>query len=576
MPQLLTEEFEMTPELIESADGGRVKFRGKFGIVDEATANGRLYRSQLMEREIGRLGEDLRLRGVLGHLDHPDDGRTKLEKVSHIITSLSVTGGEILGATEVLSTPNGKILEALARDRVRLGVSLRGYGSTERKEHNGRMVEEVSDDFYLETFDFVYKPAAHAYPQIVAEAQRDMALMESGDIRSLSSKYADLDEVYSRAPQTPGGSQMSANSLGAEVPKVRTEEEIGAELRPVIEAEVRSIIEAEVRPIIEADVTSGLVARFDERLRSVVEGLSAKAMARARSEALSDPHVAGAKKTLNEVARMLLPYAVGPDISEEIRRRDARITALEAEMVASKTALSEARSEVAKVSDLATRAAFALRVEQTSRGCDDETRRKVAEGVGEVGRFQSLEELDTVLASLKESIIDKVRSEATSRENLLQGQISMLREELDRSESAAAEKLEAVESEKATLAEEKAELDSKLAEEKAKVQKISDLSETAAVQAFAEGVARSHPNADLVRVSIRAAKTLREAFEVVTAFDVAQSQVRDLSEDDASRVQQGARGHGRDPDGDTRGRRVSGASVPIPGLNIARINRVAG
>jgi len=562
MATLLTETIEMTPELIESKGDGKIRFRGKLGIVDEATANGRFYRKSIMEREINRIGENIRLRGVFGELDHPDDGRTRLTRASHIITNLSVVGGDIVGEVEVLSTPNGKILEALARDRVRIGMSLRGFGSTERKECRGNMIDEVGDDFRLETFDVVYNPAAYAYPQLVSEANEAISRAEENmDIDTLKRDYPGLYEEILAVSE-------DATLTEATLVPVSPEVDIN-QLRKSLRAEV----EESIRQQTEAELSSAFADKYGAAVRTMVEGLAEKAMRRARSEALSDPAVAGAKQAINEIARLVLPFAVGPDISEEIRRRDEKITAMSEEVKASKAVVSEAQAEVDKYARLAIQASYTLRVEQASRGVDEKTRNRVSDAVGDVTRFETLEDLEAVLTSLEESLIGPAREAIANISSPLKLQVESLREQLNTVERAKSAMAEASEQ---TISELRGQLEAKTCRVKA----IAEMAERAAVEAFAEGVSRSHPRAADLRVAVRAAKTLSEANQVAAAFDGSQTQVRDLNEDDARQIRaQVGRGMERDPQFDTHGgkrRRVSESMVPLPGIDVKRFDAVTG
>ena len=143
-------------QMHESEDG-RLLATGEFGRCGESTANGRVYPRQLVEREIKRLSPKLSSRSLYGELDHPDDGKTLLKRVSHIITDLRIEAdGRVVGTLEVLeNTENGRQLKALVESGVALGVSSRGMGSV--KKVNGRSV--VQEDFKLLTYDVVADPA---------------------------------------------------------------------------------------------------------------------------------------------------------------------------------------------------------------------------------------------------------------------------------------------------------------------------------------------------------------------------------------------------------------------------------
>jgi len=90
----------------ESQDG-RLVAEGEFGFCGKPTSNGRVYSRNLMDREIRRLLPKMESRGLYGELDHPEDGSTKLQRVSHLITNLRVeSDGRVIGKLEVLDTPN--------------------------------------------------------------------------------------------------------------------------------------------------------------------------------------------------------------------------------------------------------------------------------------------------------------------------------------------------------------------------------------------------------------------------------------------------------------------------------------
>jgi hypothetical protein len=91
---------------LEENDNGKYVAKGEFGRCDLATQNGRVYPRKVYEREVKKLQETIKRRRMFGELDHPADGKTKLQRVSHLITNLSIEGdGRILGEAEILDTP---------------------------------------------------------------------------------------------------------------------------------------------------------------------------------------------------------------------------------------------------------------------------------------------------------------------------------------------------------------------------------------------------------------------------------------------------------------------------------------
>ena len=160
------------PQLTESSDGsGDYIIEGEFGMVDKKNANNRIYPREIMEREIKSFNERLGGRGVLGELDHPEDGKTKLVRSSHVIEKLWLDeNGKIMGRARVVPTAKGKDLLALYQSKAPVGISSRGYGSTMTTEEG---VDVVQPDFELKTFDFVEDPSAGVYPELVAESRSE-------------------------------------------------------------------------------------------------------------------------------------------------------------------------------------------------------------------------------------------------------------------------------------------------------------------------------------------------------------------------------------------------------------------
>jgi len=136
------------------------------GILQKAgtrNGNGRVYPRKVLEREMNNYQKIIKDNRALGELDHPEDSVINLKNTSHIVTSAWFEGDTVLGKVRILDTPSGKILQALIKDGVKLGISSRGLGSV--RESSGDVV--VEDDFQLICFDFVSEPSTpDAYMQV--------------------------------------------------------------------------------------------------------------------------------------------------------------------------------------------------------------------------------------------------------------------------------------------------------------------------------------------------------------------------------------------------------------------------
>lgn len=165
-------------QVINESTGGKpgpMRVRGVFQRCDAPNANNRIYPQTVLEGAIKNLNESIAQRRLVGELDHPSYDVVKLSNASHIITSLRLEGKEVIGEAEILSTPAGKVVEALIKDGIKIGISSRGMGTlTEGKGH-----KIVNDDFKLLTFDIVADPSTQgAFPSLV-ESKQNQAKVES-------------------------------------------------------------------------------------------------------------------------------------------------------------------------------------------------------------------------------------------------------------------------------------------------------------------------------------------------------------------------------------------------------------
>lgn len=140
--------------------------------------------------------ERVNSRAVVGHIEHPSDGLPDLRKAAVVLTDVGfvddfpglreemIKQGEsdpdtcVIGRFEALSTPDGKIVEALWLDEVQTGASSRAQGSVVKNESRlypqypdgADVVQEDIDEETL-TWDIVARPSTPgAFPKRVQEA----------------------------------------------------------------------------------------------------------------------------------------------------------------------------------------------------------------------------------------------------------------------------------------------------------------------------------------------------------------------------------------------------------------------
>ena len=105
---------------------------------------------------------------VLGEVDHPDDLKINLDRVSHMITEMWMDGPNGYGKLKILPTPMGTLVKTMLESGVKLGVSSRGSGNV--NETDGKV-----SDFEIVTVDVVAQPSApNAYPTAIYEGLMNM------------------------------------------------------------------------------------------------------------------------------------------------------------------------------------------------------------------------------------------------------------------------------------------------------------------------------------------------------------------------------------------------------------------
>ena len=128
-------------------------------------ANERVYPVQEIAKATKTLNDQISSGySVLGEVDHPDDLKINLDRVSHMITEMWMDGPNGYGKMKILPTPMGQLVKTMLESGVKLGVSSRGSGNIS-EYGNG----EVSD-FEIITVDVVAQPSAPgAYPTPIYE-----------------------------------------------------------------------------------------------------------------------------------------------------------------------------------------------------------------------------------------------------------------------------------------------------------------------------------------------------------------------------------------------------------------------
>ena len=183
----LEETFSFNPQAlnegtsVEKLPGGRYRFRAKAQHCGVKNRNNRVYPIPVWERHLTEgapFMQRVRSRRVIGHLEHPTDGKSQLGLAAVLVVEVDTPNkkGEVWAIFETLSTPAGRIIEAFIRDCVGFGISSRGNGSVVNKGG----IDEVQEDYEPVTFDMVIDestPGAEVHARKLRESLN--SLMES-------------------------------------------------------------------------------------------------------------------------------------------------------------------------------------------------------------------------------------------------------------------------------------------------------------------------------------------------------------------------------------------------------------
>lgn len=158
--------FDQAQAVLESddKDGKNLYLKGIAIQGGIRNANQRIYPVDEIERAVKTLNDQIQNGySVLGEVDHPDDLKVNLDRVSHMITNMWMEGPNGYGKMKILPTPMGNLVRTMLESGVKLGVSSRGSGNV--NDSNGHV-----SDFEIITVDIVAQPSAPgAYPTPVYE-----------------------------------------------------------------------------------------------------------------------------------------------------------------------------------------------------------------------------------------------------------------------------------------------------------------------------------------------------------------------------------------------------------------------
>jgi hypothetical protein len=162
-------KMEVLTEDSELGEGKKLYMKGIFIQGGVKNANQRVYPLHEISKAVEQINNQIKDgHSVLGEVDHPDDLKINLDRVSHMIEGMWMDGPCGFGKLKILPTPMGELVKAMITSGVKLGVSSRGSG--EVNESTGHV-----SGFDIITVDIVAQPSApNAYPKAIYESLMNM------------------------------------------------------------------------------------------------------------------------------------------------------------------------------------------------------------------------------------------------------------------------------------------------------------------------------------------------------------------------------------------------------------------
>jgi hypothetical protein len=436
-------------ELAETNKDGKTIVRGEFARAGEATENKRMYPSKVWEGQIKRLKSAMTERQVFGEIDHPSDGRTSLQRVSHIVTDMRVENGVLIGEAEILPTEKGKILETLLKSNCKIGVSSRGFGSVKANDSG---VDVVQEDYRLVTFDFVAEPADKtAYPEVFFEGVEFPEMSKPHMTGEDPRKDSDI-RIHAKEDE------KKAKEWAAKLLAKDTDPEPVAVPEPVA---------APAATVGEAELPATLLTKLAEMRAEIRDEI--------RGELLSDPEVAGSVRVVESLKELLRPFLLPEDAEAVVSQKDEEIRTLNKKIAEQTLRLKELEEDNDKLGNVAKEAGYKFYLERVLS--EDPQAELIRNLIGDVTQFGSSDEL-------------KARVEAVRVE------LSKQREEDAALEAQVAEQVGRA-NELARSVQEKAdEREGKLREA---VEKLMESNKQLAVELHTERKLRNHPRSKKIR-----------------------------------------------------------------------------
>lgn len=314
---------------------------------DVKNANKRTYGRKIWERiiadEKSPAQETIKARGMIGHLEHPRDGRTDGKEGALVVTEARLLeNGVVWGKFELLDTPNGLILQEYTRKNVRWGVSSRGNGNV---DETGKVLDE---SYVLETWDAVMRPSTPgAYPGLTGPDGKKIKESVEGDGDTPPAPAQPSEKVLAHIAECEAMRDLDVEALD--------ESEVAAKVKECAKLLCQTVDIAATENL-KVEKANELAGWLNDKVTSIASGGGmglSEAIDRALTEIdneETDARSAAAEKVIESLRSQVTNISQESDaLRVSLEEAEARIAALTQERDEKQDRLAEAEEEAAQL-----------------------------------------------------------------------------------------------------------------------------------------------------------------------------------------------------------------------------------
>jgi hypothetical protein len=195
--------------IIEGEKKEVIRLKGPMLAANQKNKNKRIYSKPILEREVNKVNEILKSGDSFpGTLDHDRSPQINLDRISHVVESLTMVGDEVIGVLRLIETDMGDVARKLIKEKVKLGVSSRGVGQLIMKNKEGKIIKpddkgkinevpdviEVDNSYVLISIDLVRSPSYQKAMMETVTESTEWLLTESGLYVEVASNKFEVDK----------------------------------------------------------------------------------------------------------------------------------------------------------------------------------------------------------------------------------------------------------------------------------------------------------------------------------------------------------------------------------------------